>query len=208
MKTDWAAEQLQTIRTLMERSALYRRALAPVTLLAGAAGLAAGALGWWLQITQTRAFIGFWAGVALVALVGGLLLIRRQALKAGEPIWSLPTRRVGQAMALPLFSGTLISLMVFLTESESSTEANISLVPVWLLLYGLALNAAGFFAQRGIRLFGWLMALCGFGLGFFLVFGHDDALDFGPRVHLLMGGLFGGPHLAYGLYLNFTEKRL
>ncbi|MDB6016752.1 MAG: hypothetical protein JWR19_1241, partial [Pedosphaera sp.] len=30
MKSDWAAEHLQTIRTLMERSAIYRRALAPV----------------------------------------------------------------------------------------------------------------------------------------------------------------------------------
>jgi hypothetical protein len=37
MDTNWAAEHLQTIRTLMERSALYRRALAPIMLCAGAA---------------------------------------------------------------------------------------------------------------------------------------------------------------------------
>ena len=35
METNWAAEQLQTIRTLMERSAVYRRALAPIMLFAG-----------------------------------------------------------------------------------------------------------------------------------------------------------------------------
>ena len=31
MEPNWAGEHLQVIRTLMERSALYRRALAPVT---------------------------------------------------------------------------------------------------------------------------------------------------------------------------------
>ena len=35
MNDDWAVDQLQAIRTLMERSALYRRALAPVLTVAG-----------------------------------------------------------------------------------------------------------------------------------------------------------------------------
>src|ERR1700690_4243469 len=39
METNWAAEQLQTIRTLMERSAVYRRALGPVMLFAGFAAV-------------------------------------------------------------------------------------------------------------------------------------------------------------------------
>ncbi len=43
MESDWAAEHLQVIRTLMERSAVYRRALAPVMTAAGVLGtLAAG----------------------------------------------------------------------------------------------------------------------------------------------------------------------
>ena len=45
MQTDWASENLQVIRTLMERSAVYRRALAPVMGLVGATGIAAGVLG-------------------------------------------------------------------------------------------------------------------------------------------------------------------
>ena len=39
MESNWAAEHLQTIRTLMERSAIYRRALAPIMLFAGLTGL-------------------------------------------------------------------------------------------------------------------------------------------------------------------------
>ena len=32
MESNWAEENLQTIRTLMERSAIYRRCLAPITI--------------------------------------------------------------------------------------------------------------------------------------------------------------------------------
>ena len=42
MKPKWAEENLQTIRTLMERSAVYRRALAPIMLFAGALGVIGG----------------------------------------------------------------------------------------------------------------------------------------------------------------------
>ena len=45
MDSNWASEQLQTIRTLMERSAIYRRALAPIMLVAGAAGVVAAGIG-------------------------------------------------------------------------------------------------------------------------------------------------------------------
>ena len=36
MNTNWAEENLKAIRTLMERSAVYRRALGPIMLMAGA----------------------------------------------------------------------------------------------------------------------------------------------------------------------------
>ena len=45
MESNWAAEQLQTIRTLMERSAVYRRALAPIMLFVGFAGVLTAAVG-------------------------------------------------------------------------------------------------------------------------------------------------------------------
>ena len=45
MDTSWAAENLQTIRTLMERSALYRRALAPIMTYNGVVGCVAAVIG-------------------------------------------------------------------------------------------------------------------------------------------------------------------
>src|SRR2546426_10524286 len=47
METHWATEHLQVIRTLMERSAVYRRGLAPLLVLAGGGGVA-GAFGGWV----------------------------------------------------------------------------------------------------------------------------------------------------------------
>ena len=81
MQTDWASENLQVIRTLMERSAVYRRALAPVMGLVGVTGMAAGALGAALKLESSRPFAGYWAAVALVCLAEAFLLIRRQAVE-------------------------------------------------------------------------------------------------------------------------------
>ena len=112
MESNWAAEHLQVIRTLMERSALYRRALAPIMIFNGVVGLAAAALGWALKIGSPRAFILFWAGVSVVALAGSFLLVRRQALKESEPFWSPPTRRVTQALLPPLAAGLMIGAVI------------------------------------------------------------------------------------------------
>src|SRR5512133_449370 len=105
MESNWAAENLQVIRTLMERSAIYRRALAPIMIFNGVIGLGGGIVGWTLKISSTRAFVAYWAVVALVALAGSFALVRRQALRDAEPFWSPPTRRVAQALVPPLFAG-------------------------------------------------------------------------------------------------------
>src|SRR2546426_919692 len=70
MEVNWAAEHLQTIRTLMERTALYRRALAPIMTFNGAVGTAAAILGCAFKIDAPRTFILFWAGVGVLALAG------------------------------------------------------------------------------------------------------------------------------------------
>src|SRR5678815_2092392 len=119
METNWAAENLQTIRTLMERSALYRRALAPVMSFAGTIGILAAIGGVLLRIETQSAFIGYWLGVAVVGLIGAFFLVRRQALKSSEPFWSPPTRRVATAL-LPCLTAGLALGLCFLTASSRS----------------------------------------------------------------------------------------
>src|SRR5882672_11680682 len=109
MNPKWAEENLQTIRTLMERSALYRRALAPVMLVCGITGIAGGAIGWLGHLDSRPAFMAVWASTAVLALSCSILLMRRQALKDSEPFWSAPTRRIAQALTPPFLVGAVIS---------------------------------------------------------------------------------------------------
>lgn len=202
MDSNWAAEHLQVIRTLMERSALYRRALAPIMIYSGALGVAGGVGGWLLRMESPQAFTAYWAAVGLAALAGSFFLVRRQAIHDSEPFWSPPTRRVAQALAPPLFIGALAGVLVLVRPTGGLLPA-LALPAVWMLFYGCALSAAGFFMQRGIKLLGWLFILCGCAImAAGCLCGTSCALSEG---HLLMGGVFGGLHLAYGLYLYFTE---
>ena len=211
METNWAAEHLQVIRTLMERSAVYRRALAPVMTLTGALGMTAALVGWLARIDSPRGFTIYWLLVSLAAVAGALVLVRREALKEGEPFWSPPTRRVTQALLPPLTAGLILSVMILL-ESGSTESALLNemalmvrLPAAWIILYGCALHAAGFFMPRGMKMFGWSFVLGGCGL---FALGVPEGLrPIYLYAHGMMGLFFGALHLAYGIYLYFTEQR-
>ncbi len=203
MENNWAAENLLTIRTLMERSAIYRRALAPVMTFTGLVGIVAAVVGAGFGITSVDKFAEYWMGVSLVAIAGDFLLVRRQALRDREPLWSPPTRRVSQAMLPALFVGFLAGL--FFLGWLHYTRLPVLLAVIWILLYGCALHAAGFFMPRGIRLFAW--AFIGGGSALMVVWVlSPDPLP--PKYgNVVMGFFFGVVQLAYGVYLYFTEPR-
>ena len=206
METKWAVDNLQTIRTLMERSALYRRALAPIMILAGTIGIAGGLIGWRCHIESNRGFVWLWLGVAALALAGALFLVRRQALKDSEPFWSPPTRRVGQALIPAFLVGLVLAVfMVVVGGNVEYREWQLFLVVLWSWLYGCAVHAAGFFMPRGVRWLGWVFILAGSVL--LASFGVMARWHNGVQPHLLMGGIFGGLHLIYGIYLHFTEPK-
>lgn len=201
MDTNWAADHLHTIRTLMERSALYRRALAPIMLVVGALGVAAATAGQSFHLDSKSEFCALWLGTAVVAVAGAFLIARRQAIKDHEPFWSPPTRRVAQSLLPPLAAGMCIGLVADLANGGAGLALPLSFL--WVLLYGCALHAAGFFMPRGIKLFGWAFVggSCGLLSATALAQGR---LHLNP--HLLMGVFFGALHLAYGAYLYLTEK--
>jgi hypothetical protein len=197
-----AAEHLQVIRTLMERSALYRRTLGPIMVCVGAVGSGAAIGGVALGVEAFRAFCMWWLLAALVAVAGAFAIARRQSLHDGERFWSPPTVRVTQALLPPLSAGLILSLVLVVSAPVHLR---------WLfvlgnaLFYGCAVHAAGFFMPRGMKLFGWLII----GLAGAVLFAR---LAFAPGAtalvdHALMGGFFGVAHLAYGAYLFMTEPR-
>jgi hypothetical protein len=199
MEPNWAEENLLTIRTLMERSAVYRRALAPIMLFAGTLGVAAAATGFLLHLDSMRAFSGLWLGTAAVVVAGAFLIARRQALKDHESFWSPPTRRVGQALLPPLLAGMCLGFVFAFVGLANP----VILTFIWLLFYGCALHSAGFFMPRGMKWFGWIYVGSASGILCLLAVIQPKAEI---NAHWFMGFFFGALHLIYGAYLYLTEK--
>lgn len=202
MNSNWAEENLQTIRTLMERSALYRRALAPIMLFAGVMGILAAAVGLYFHLERPEIFIPFWLGTAVLVVIGALLITRRQAFKDQERFWSPPTRRVGLALAPPLAAGLILGLVFWWGDDLEFSE---SLPFIWALFYGCALHSAGFFMRRGVRWFGWIY-ICMVPSILIVIFSVRQPNPLNPSPHWFMGFFFGALHLVYGAYLFVTEK--
>jgi hypothetical protein len=215
METKWAEQNLKTIRTLMERSAIYRRALGPIMLFAGALGVIAANAGLFFDLNSPRAFGALWLGTAVIVAAGAFLIARRQAIKDKENFWSPPTRRVAQALLPPLLAGMFLTIPLLIGDAKDLTSLA---TMIWIMFYGCALHAAGFFMPRGIKLFGWLFIASSCAL--FYEFCHillgnvsDARWDIGfffynnSGAHWVMGFFFGVLHLAYGAYLFLTEKK-
>lgn len=181
----------------MERSTLYRRALAPIFIFAGVMGVLAAGVGLILHLNSPREFGGLWMSTAVLVVIGALFIVRRQAFKESETFWSPPTRRVTQALLPPLVAGMIWGAVVLWWGAFSE------LLPyIWALFYGCALHSAGFFTSRGVKWFGWVYILLAPIVIVFLTI-----IDRSVNGHLLMGFFFGVLHLIYGAYLYLTEKR-
>ena len=196
MNERWAEDNLQVIRTLMERTAIYRRALAPVMVMAGGVGTVAAVAGFLWR----PPFVLYWASVAVLVMAAGFFLTRRQALKDGEAFWSPPARRVAQA----LLPGLVVAAALTVVARLSGLVEEQHLTLVWVMLYGCALHAAGFFAPRRLRVLGWIFIIGGAAL---LVMVGVFKMRMPLRcAHATMGVFFGLLHLAVGGYLYATEK--
>jgi hypothetical protein len=207
METNWAAENLQTIRTLMERSAIYRRALAPVMTYVGFVGIAGALAGRIFGVKSHHGFIYFWLAVCSLAVAGVFFLVRRQALRSAEPFWTPPTRRVVAALSPAFVLGGIATVLVYLIRGNS-TLSSLMLPPVWIALYGCALHSAGFFMPRGVQTFAWaLICVAAILLVMHLITPGQVLVLLFEGGDLPMGFSFGGLHLAFGIYLYLTEKR-
>ncbi len=209
MDSDWAAERLNQIRTLMDRSASYRRTLAPTTLMSGTIGVVASAAGWYWSVESPEAFTKYWLAIAILTLISAILMVRRQALQRIEPFWSLPTQRIAEGM-FPPFAVGLVGSTVPLGLDPLPTQLVWWFPPIWMLLYGCGLYSAGFFMPRGIKLFGMGFIVT----GCLTLLGtidptNNQSLPNLKHAHLVMGGSFGFLHLSYGLYLYLylTERK-
>ena len=171
----------------------------------GLTGLIAAAAAAAMQCRHGRArFAGFWMTVAVICLAEAFFLIRRQALKEAEPFWSPPTRRVAQAVCAGVFCGLRGGLDFSLAPAGRR---------IGCLAAGAGLDGALRMRPPRCRIL-HAARLQAFWLGL-----HRRRLPAGRNRYVwparlplstanwAMGVLFGGAHLAYGVYLYFTEQR-
>ncbi len=116
----------------------------------------------------------------------------------------MPTRRVIRAV-LPAFSGGLLAGLLYAIAPTALPESAWLLAIAWMVLYGCGMHAAGFFMQRGIKLFGWFFILGGATVTYLTQF--KPSLQGTETAHYLMGIFFGLLHLACGIYLFTSEKK-
>ncbi len=203
MDSQDAVDSLQTIRTLMERSALYRRALAPIMLFAGVLGVAAAVGGVLFHLEELHDFCKLWMAVAALVLIGALLISRRQAIQDREPFWSPPARRISAAFIPPLTLGGCLGLGMLRLANDEVPQ--FLMVPaLWIALYGCALHSGGHFTANGLRRLAWLFIIPGcLAVPWFI---YPRGVLPWQVPHIVMGAWFGGVHLVYGVYLYATEK--
>jgi hypothetical protein len=199
-----ALEHLQVIRTLMERSALYQRALAPIALAAGVIGVVAGALGPALGMSSRNEFVTYWLAIGAATIAVAFVLARRQAFRDAEHFWSPPTRRVTLALA-PAFGVGLAAGLLTVMSSGADFLPVAGLPLLWLVLYGCGLHAAGFFMPRGVQRLGWLFISAGLILAGWCVAAGGPGVAWNG--HHVMGIAFGGGHLVFAAWLFAIRPR-
>ena len=117
MDKDKAAEELKTIRQLMERPIRYSTMSGLSGILAGCAAL----VGVWLDRDFSTRFSGgtalvalmcLWSGVFLAALAATLVLTRLREKARGMPFWSPVKRKILRAILPPFIAAIGLTLAI------------------------------------------------------------------------------------------------
>jgi hypothetical protein len=181
--SEHAAENLQFIRHAMERSATFSAVPGFGGALMGGVGLAAAAIAG--QQPNARAWLAVWLLAAVVALIVGLVAMRRKAARLGLALAGAPARRFALGLSAPLLAGAALTFGLWLHDVPALIP------PTWLLLYGTGVLTGGAFSVAPMRLLG--LAFMAVGLA---------ALVTPPawgNVWLAIG--FGGLQVAFGLFI-------
>ncbi|HTI70469.1 MAG TPA: hypothetical protein VMF06_10920 [Candidatus Limnocylindria bacterium] len=212
MTPESAVEHLQVIRTLMERSVLYRRALAPSMLAAGVFGILMAVAGGLAPdtafLSTQRGFVLAWVATAALAVIAAVIATRRQALVDHEPFWSPPARRVAWAVVPPMVAAAVVARCAVSLSGNAVHFVAWAAPCLWLALHGCALHAAAGQMTRGIRWMGWIHlggAVVGSIFLPYLMNSLSNTMAI-TAAHIVMGATFGLSHFTYGLRLVWTER--
>ena len=203
-------EDLRAIREIMERSSKFLSLSGLSGILAGAGALIGAAIGWFFILDSGYAkyvehipVVGrsVCQNIDLCLIIDALLVLgfalfgtvyfsQKKARKAGQRLWTKPTRRVLVHLMIPLAAGGLfILILMFRNHLEM-------IAPAMLIFYGLSLVNAGKFTFGEIHYLGLTEIALGILAGIFINFG------------LLFWTIgFGLMHIIYGTVMYYRYER-
>ena len=178
-----AVDDLRFIRRTLERGPAFTAVPGWGGVGMGATGLLAAAAG--ATRPTAEAWLATWLTAAAVAAAIGVWSMHRKARRAGLPLLSGSGRKFVLGFLPPALAGALLTLALY-------REGATALMPgVWLLLYGVAVAAAGTFSVRVVP----LMGSC------FMLLGAAALLAPASWGDVLPATGFGVLHLLFGLHI-------
>jgi hypothetical protein len=184
---DRALDNLQFIRSTMERAGSFTAVPGWGMVVLGATALAASWFAGSLPVapvygaSQNR-WLWVWMFEALLGAGIGVAALLYKALRAGDTIVNGPGRRFGLSVLPPFLVGALLTFVLWQAKQLQLLPA------VWLLCYGAGIVTGGAFSMRIVP----VMGICFMILGAAALFG-----PVGWQAWLLAGG-FGGLHILFG----------
>lgn len=130
--------------------------------------------------------------IALLILSIGtaFFLSYKRAQKHAEKVWNATSRRLINAMSVPLVTGGIL-ILIFINQGLIGLIA-----PMTLLFYGLALYSAGNYTYKEVKFLGVTEVALGLISSFYIEYS------------LLLWAIgFGLVHIVYGVYIHVKHER-
>ena len=181
--TDHAAENLQFIRQAMERSTTFSAVPGIGGALMGTVGLIAAMVAA-VQPSAER-WLAVWLGAAVIALVIGIVTMRRKAARLGLALAGAPGRRFALGLSAPLLAGAALTAGLWMHGVWALMP------PTWLLLYGTGVLTGGAFSVAPMRVLGLA----------FMAVAIAAMLTPPEWGNVWLGAGFGALQIAFGLYI-------
>lgn len=178
-----AMEDLRFIRRTMENGNAFTAVPGWGGVGMGITALAAAAIA--AGRASPEGWLGVWAGEAVVAAGLGVWAMERKARRVGLPVLSGTGRKVLLGFTPPALAGIVLTVALWQAGATRLVPGS------WLLLYGVAVVAAGTFSVRVVP----LMGVC------FMVLGALALLLAPGAGNALMALGFGGLHVVFGIII-------
>jgi len=191
MQRTRAEDDLELIRTMMERANRYEHLSARAGLKVGLVAIL-GALSFcWLDATRPVTFGSVWGVVFLTSVAVTVHEQVREVRALRLPVWTGPARRLVQALLPACAVASILTCQAFVHGRH------LELPGIWMLCYGCGVLSTMTYAPP---------VVLPIGVGF-LVLGALT-LFLGPGWAVFMMALtFGVGHLALGLRLALLERQ-